>query len=222
MEEVAICSDIHGNLPALEKFLEETDDVDKRVFLGDVVGYCGPFPNECVRLVRDEFDYILSGNHDRMVSTQSVDEKYQKRPRLNEGIVKSIELTDSSSCEFLKTIPEEIIIELNGQEILLTHSNPFEEDGYVYSEEFEDVYDRMDVDHIFIGHTHEQAVQHFDDGFMLNPGSVGLPKKGFDDGRYAIWDGQELTLHSFEYDREVFVEACRDVGLSSEFFESFL
>jgi predicted phosphodiesterase len=113
--EIAICSDIHGNLPALERFLEETQSADKRIFLGDVVGYCGPYPNECLELVKEEFDYILSGNHDRMVSTESVDERYQERSWLNEGIVKSIELSSSGTREFLRDTPEEMNIALDGE-----------------------------------------------------------------------------------------------------------
>ena len=62
---VAVVSDIHGNLNALEAVLAEIDreQPDEIWCLGDVVGY-GPKPNECCRLVRDRATLSLCGNHD--------------------------------------------------------------------------------------------------------------------------------------------------------------
>jgi predicted phosphodiesterase len=62
---VAVLSDIHSNLHALEAVLADVDrqNVDRLWCLGDVVGY-GPRPNECVALVRERADLSLCGNHD--------------------------------------------------------------------------------------------------------------------------------------------------------------
>ncbi|MEI2701099.1 MAG: metallophosphoesterase family protein [Baekduia sp.] len=65
---VAVISDIHGNLPALESVLDEIEGEDlQHVWcLGDTVGY-GADPNDCCRLVRDTTDVVLAGNHDLAV-----------------------------------------------------------------------------------------------------------------------------------------------------------
>lgn len=62
---LAILSDIHSNLPALEAVLEHVDEAapDEIWCLGDVVGY-GASPNECADLVRARCDLCLVGNHD--------------------------------------------------------------------------------------------------------------------------------------------------------------
>jgi predicted phosphodiesterase len=62
---IAVFSDIHANLHALEAVLAAIDDegVDEIWCLGDVVGY-GPRPNECVDLVRERAAVSLCGNHD--------------------------------------------------------------------------------------------------------------------------------------------------------------
>ncbi len=62
---LAILSDIHSNLPALEAVLERVQgaDVDETWCLGDVVGY-GAQPNECAALVRERCSLSLVGNHD--------------------------------------------------------------------------------------------------------------------------------------------------------------
>jgi predicted phosphodiesterase len=65
---IAVFSDIHANLHALEAVLAAIDleSVDELWCLGDLVGY-GPRPNECVDLVRDRADVSLCGNHDLAV-----------------------------------------------------------------------------------------------------------------------------------------------------------
>jgi predicted phosphodiesterase len=65
---VAVISDIHANLVALEAVLEALDDEapDEVWCLGDLVGY-GPRPNECCALVRERADVCLVGNHDLAV-----------------------------------------------------------------------------------------------------------------------------------------------------------
>ena len=65
---VAVISDIHGNLHALEAVLADIDSQapDEIWCLGDVVGY-GPRPNECVALARERATVALCGNHDLAV-----------------------------------------------------------------------------------------------------------------------------------------------------------
>ncbi len=65
---VAVLSDIHANLPALEAVLEDTEDagIEERWCLGDVVGY-GAEPNECAELTAARCKVCLVGNHDLAV-----------------------------------------------------------------------------------------------------------------------------------------------------------
>jgi predicted phosphodiesterase len=65
---IAVLSDVHSNLHALEAVLAEVDKsgVDEIWCLGDVVGY-GPRPNECAALVQERTSICLAGNHDLVV-----------------------------------------------------------------------------------------------------------------------------------------------------------
>jgi diadenosine tetraphosphatase ApaH/serine/threonine PP2A family protein phosphatase len=65
---IAVLSDVHANLHALEAVLAEVDaaGVDELWCLGDLVGY-GPRPNECVALLRERAAVCLAGNHDLVV-----------------------------------------------------------------------------------------------------------------------------------------------------------
>ena len=63
---IAIISDIHGNLEALEAVLTHAKDgkADMVYCLGDIVGY-GPNPIECIEKVRENCEFSLVGNHDK-------------------------------------------------------------------------------------------------------------------------------------------------------------
>ena len=65
---IAVVSDVHANLHALDAALAEVDEggFDQIWCLGDIVGY-GPRPNECVALLQERADICLAGNHDLVV-----------------------------------------------------------------------------------------------------------------------------------------------------------
>src|ERR1700759_23050 len=65
---VAVVSDIHSNLHALEAVLAavEAEAPDELWCLGDLVGY-GPRPNECCAAIAEKADVCLAGNHDLAV-----------------------------------------------------------------------------------------------------------------------------------------------------------
>jgi len=62
---IGLISDIHSNLEALSAVLSRLDNmsVDKVICLGDIVGY-GANPVECIKLVKENCDVVLAGNHD--------------------------------------------------------------------------------------------------------------------------------------------------------------
>ena len=60
---IGIVSDVHGNLPALQAVLADMGPVDELWCLGDIVGY-GPYPNECIDLLRGHDCLAVPGNHD--------------------------------------------------------------------------------------------------------------------------------------------------------------
>lgn len=77
---VGIISDVHGNLPALEKALTvlRARGVSAVVSAGDVIGY-GPFPNECIDLLRAETAVGVLGNHELFVLGRANPNLYSRR-----------------------------------------------------------------------------------------------------------------------------------------------
>ncbi|MBL7222296.1 MAG: metallophosphoesterase, partial [Candidatus Brocadiae bacterium] len=79
---IAIISDVHSNLAALEAVLEDirARHVERVICLGDTVGY-GPQPVECLERIR-QFDAVLLGNHDEAIFHSHKTEEFNVRAEL--------------------------------------------------------------------------------------------------------------------------------------------
>ena len=215
--QVAVVSDIHSNLAALEMVLAAIDQEgpDEIWCLGDVVGY-GPKPNECCALIRARADICLGGNHDLAVrGTIDLGEfsgDAAVAARWTAGV-----LSDESRA-FLNTL------EPQGEraEIALYHGSardPVWE--YVLSDEAAAATLTLSPRPIvLVGHSHVALeVQWIDDALdgglaaagtevpldgrvLLNPGSVGQPRDGDPRAAYLILDldGGTAAFHRIAYD----------------------
>ena len=72
MNKIAVFSDIHGNLPALQAVMRDLDErgIEHRYSLGDLVGY-GTFPNEVIQLIREHKIPTVMGNYDEGIGNSS-------------------------------------------------------------------------------------------------------------------------------------------------------
>lgn len=207
---IAVISDIHGNLPALEAVLGEIerDGADEIWCLGDVVGY-GADPNDCVTLVRERCSLCLLGNHDLAVLGKI--DSFSFTPSAAEAVHWTRERLRPQSLAFLSSLgPAD-----RREGIGLFHASP-RDPVWEYVLSTDQAAECMDVqpDRIcLIGHSHISLFFHecapvagrpafrseaegakaeenlelrLNDGanWLLNPGSVGQPRDG--DAR-AAW-----------------------------------
>jgi predicted phosphodiesterase len=100
---LAILSDIHANLPALEAVLADIDEggLGEVWCLGDVVGY-GAQPDECTRLVRERCDLCLVGNHDLAVLDELDVSAFS--PAAAAAVRWTQETADPSTLDFLREL----------------------------------------------------------------------------------------------------------------------
>jgi predicted phosphodiesterase len=116
---LAIVSDIHANLPALEAVLADTEgaDVDQVWCLGDVVGY-GAHPDECARLVAERCALCLVGNHDLAVLRELDDSSFSAAAAA--AVRWTREVATAETIEFLRGLkPAD-----EGREVALYHASP--------------------------------------------------------------------------------------------------
>ncbi|QSG13791.1 metallophosphoesterase family protein [Halapricum desulfuricans] len=209
--KIGVISDVHGNIVALDAVLEDMPDVDELVCAGDVVGY-NPWPGECVDTIRDADAPTIEGNHDRAVVTGQY-------PGFNDMAAAGVEyareqLTDEQ-IEWLAALPTERT--LFGGRVKLVHGHPDDPDHYTRPSEFSpDLLDGEDV--LIMGHTHVQHHEIYDDGIVLNPGSVGQPRDRDHRAAYSIVDLDERTVDErrVEYDTDAVIHEVVEAGLPQQ------
>lgn len=219
MTRLAVLTDIHGNLPALEAVIADAEAQGCTRFanLGDSLS--GPlWPAETADLLIARDWPTIAGNHERQLLT--VD-----RARMNASDAFARDALEDRHLSWLASLPPTLDW---SPDILLCHGTPTDDlEHFLHTVEHGGVRDASDIElldragehHqavILCGHTHVPRVMTLADGrTVANPGSVGL--QAYDDdhpepyrvengdpfARYAIVDGTEVTLRAVDYDHEL-------------------
>ena len=121
---IAIISDIHGNLEALNATIKDIEkkNVDKIFCLGDTIGK-GIHPTECLKIVREKCEVILKGNNDRFFSEEH-NESEQISEINKKRIVWNNSLISKSDKEFLRKLPFSYEFYMSGSLIRIFHATP--------------------------------------------------------------------------------------------------
>ncbi|MEO8289076.1 MAG: metallophosphoesterase family protein [Chloroflexota bacterium] len=202
---VAIFSDIHGNLPALEAVLADIDarGLRERYCLGDLVGY-GTFPNEVVEIIREHEIPCVMGNYDLGVGNDSDDCGCAYKDAYSEALGKrsiawSNAHTRDGNKAFLRALPLQIALELGELRVMLVHGSPRRVNEYLYEDRpdasLERLLDAVESDVLVCGHTHIPYHRVLPSGrHVINEGSVGKPKDNNPDVCYVVLDAEGSKL----------------------------
>ena len=196
---VAVLSDVHSNLRALEAVLAEIDagGFDEIWFLGDLVGY-GPKPNECAALLQERAAICLAGNHDLVVLGKIEIDAFAGEAAAAARWTQTV--LDDTARSFLDTLQPQAV----APGVELFHGSPRDPVwDYVLSDGVAAIaFVLTEAPLLLVGHSHvalELSVGHELRGEpapagtrlelgglrrLLNPGSVGQPRDG--DAR-AAW-----------------------------------
>lgn len=199
MRRIALFSDIHGNLPALDAVLADIESVgiDEVYCLGDLVGY-GPDPAGVVERMRTSGIPTIKGNYDEGIGEHRGEcGCYYVTEQAKSDGAASYAFTDAALNEadhaWLAALPAEIRIEHEGVRILLAHGSPRKINEYLLPDRQETQLVRLaeqaDADVVGVGHVHipyhrsmtapDGRVVHY-----VSTGSVGKPKDG---DPHACW-----------------------------------
>jgi putative phosphoesterase len=206
--EIGVISDVHGNTVALDAVFADMPAVDALACAGDVVGY-NPWHAECVAAVRERSIPTVSGNHDRAVASET---RFAFNSMAGAGVAHARETLTEDQIEWLRSLPT-TRREFDGR-VRIVHGHPENPDRYTYTGEFSpDLLGEEDV--LVLGHTHVQGHERFDEGVVMNPGSVGQPRDGDPRAAYAVLDLDDLTVteHRVEYDIDRVREAVAEADL---------
>ncbi|MBX5489961.1 MAG: metallophosphoesterase family protein [Chloroflexi bacterium] len=208
---VAVLSDIHSNLAALEAVLADAGAVDAVWCLGDVVGY-GPDPNECIERLRELHAVCIVGNHDLAAVGRAPLVDFHAEAAAAARWTRR-QLTPENR-EWLMTRPERVV--LADQHATLVHGSPRDPIWeYVLNTQIAaGNLPYFDTLLCLIGHTHlpssfqelaggrievtlreaGSCVRLSEGRLIANPGSVGQPRDGNPAASYLLYEPEQGTL----------------------------
>ncbi|MBO6088568.1 metallophosphoesterase family protein [bacterium] len=213
--KVAIISDIHANYQALEAVLKDIREqgCERILCLGDIA-MAGPEPQKVIDFVRKQNWDIIQGNTDKMIAEYSpelADSVRKVFPVMGNALADDVKILDNESIDYLKNLPEQKELEIEGVRILLVHGSPRRNNEDILPDrpisEIEEIVKGVNADLIFCGHTHVPCgYQTNNKKTVVNVGSVGRPMTKNPNACYVVADfnNKEYVIeHRFvDYDRE--------------------
>ncbi|MFB6215892.1 MAG: metallophosphoesterase, partial [Candidatus Aenigmatarchaeota archaeon] len=196
---IGMISDIHSNMVALSRVLEELENKnpDYILCLGDIVGY-GPQPNEVCEELRERENVIaVKGNHDQAVLSGDTE-------KLNEAATQAVKWTrekiDENNLQFLKSLNRYEALEFEQFHVFAVHGSPRDYlNEYVYEdtpeEELEEMFEETKAHLIATGHTHIPYVREVGTRLFMNAGSVGQPRDRDRRSSYVVIDTEERSVN---------------------------
>jgi len=228
---IAVLSDIHSNLVALDAVLGSLGTVDAVWHLGDMVGY-GPEPDGVVERLRAVGAIGVKGNHDDAACGGESIERFTPDARTAAEWTRSH--MSAQTRAYLIALPERL--ELQSGDFTLVHGSP-REPLFEYLDNAAAARDNLTAlttAYCLVGHTHVPLIIREENGLIrarlvesdsriglderstfLNPGSVGQPRDGDPRASYMLidMDAALVTWHRVEYDLGATQEAILAAGL---------
>jgi putative phosphoesterase len=237
LNRVAVITDIHGNLPALEASLEAIDQigVDAIYCGGDLVGY-GPHPNEVCALIEDRAIPTIYGNYDYAIARDLEDcgcayVTQHDRELGQQSVTWTLAHTDQRAKDFMRGLPFDLHFKLGDVPIHLVHGSPRKVNEYLFEEKPARLYERLaraeDAQVLVFGHTHKPWIHSYGGVLFVNCGSVGKPKDGDPRCAFAVLEldaaGEvQVSIDRVPYDAEAVAREVAAAGLPGEYAEKLV
>ncbi len=230
-----VVSDLHSNWEALEAVLDDARGrYDRIVCCGDLAGY-GPEPNRVLDWARANLFAVVRGNHDRACCGMEDLEWFN--PVARAASVWTMAQLSVTNFDYLRQLPAGPL-RVDGFQLI--HGSPLNEDEYIISAtDARNVFDYLEANVSFFGHTHLQCgyaradgyfqiMRMFDpfqaevwhrldrDGiYLINAGSVGQPRDGDSRAAFALFDTDtmEVVQRRVHYDHETTRRKIEAAGL---------
>jgi putative phosphoesterase len=238
---IALFSDIHANLPALNAFFLDVEKhkPDAIYCLGDLVGY-NVWPNEVIEEIRRRGIATIAGNHDLKVDSMGNGNAAVSVTGKNYAY----DIIGTAERAYLRKLPSHlrVMFQLNDDlfTLLMVHGSPRSANEYLFEEIEEaalvDTMTAAKADILCFGHTHKpycRTISSVENGvarylYAINTGSIGKPKDDDPRGSYVLLhidekssafckDTIKAEIIRFEYDVETAARGVEESPLPQEF-----
>lgn len=229
-----VCSDIHGNVRALDAVLARYREEQpcEFLFLGDCVGY-GPHPAGCLqRIAGLPRAHLILGNHDAALLDETMTE------RMSQGAIDALGWSSREIGEAERTVlRERFALYWRSGGIFASHASPVKPGRWTYvfsAVEATEIFNAFAFHICFTGHTHLPMLCTVsfgevvfpsgiaieldeNDRYVINPGSVGQPRDGDPRASCIVYDTgtREIVLHRIPYDVETTIADFEGTSIPS-------
>ena len=227
LHRIAVLSDIHGNLPALEAVLDDMRQYqpDGVIVAGDYTG--GPQPNETIPLLSSTRGWMICGNSDEgVLSYDGLEAPQEWRTHLQYALLRwACRHVSEESVAFLRSLPTQRLVHIGGADaIRVVHGSPRNQSESIYPDRDPDllrtILEQVVEPVLICGHTHEPWEWRRNGKLALNPGAVCGPLNGFVGAQYALltWrtDHWDVEHRAIPYDIQRVRTAFCESGLLEE------
>ena len=225
--KIAVISDIHGNLPALEAALSLINDhnVDMILGAGDWIGY-GPFPTEVIDRLKTAGVKCIRGNYDvKAINAIKNPENYVKKLKMHKwSVLKwTVNQLKPAHVKWIRSLPDSRELEpIKNCTIRMFHGSPEGNEGRIYpsitGRAIASMSNEPLPDVLIAGHTHIPFVKEVDGCLIMNPGSAGQPVDGDSRPTFGLLEINEKGLPfgqiiRFDYPEKTLLAAIERAGL---------
>ena len=223
--KIAIVSNIHANLNALDAVIQDAERRGVTVFInaGNSVGY-GAFPNEVIHTLYSKNTLSVIGNYDlEVLDTNTIGKGPEKfaleYPR--KALVKPFET-------YLRAFPIKLELEVAHKKLLIVHGTLDKVDEFFNhdtpEERFEEIAKKAGAEIIVLGHSEEQFTKKAGGALFINPGSVGKSIDGIPKASYAVITSSPFSVELLRvsYDVEAAADALRKKGAPESYSQMLL
>ncbi|MCP4024337.1 MAG: metallophosphoesterase [Desulfobacteraceae bacterium] len=239
---LAVISDIHSNMEALTAVLEDIskNKIDKTISLGDNIGY-GPEPEEVILELEKRSILSVLGNHELAF----LDDQYLKtfNPYARKALEINRRLISPHGQAFIESLPPYLV----KYDARFVHGVPPDFIGkYIIKladKALEHIMCDLSQRVSFVGHTHQSRIYMYSNGklktkklrkmtfslaktsrYIINTGSVGQPRDGYNEAKYVIWDSEQNTVESrhIAYDCQKASEKIKKAGIPKRYADQLI
>jgi len=233
---VAVITDIHGNLPALEAALARIEEqgIEEIYCGGDLVGY-GPHPTEVCALLEARDIPTIYGNYDYAIARDLedcgcayVDQRDRELGR--RSVEWTLAHTSPEAKAFMRSLPFDLRFGVSDAQVHLVHGSPRKVNEYLFEDKPASLYQRLaraeEAGTLVFGHTHKPWIHEYGGVLFVNCGSVGKPKDGDPRAAFAVLDpdGDRLAarIERVAYDAGAVAREVAAAGLPTEYAEKLV
>lgn len=209
--KIAVLSDIHGNVVALEEALKDAKEqnVDEYIVLGDIITDL-PFTDEVIDIVKELTPYVIKGNRESyLLSYEQTKEDDKWKTLQSQSVCCYLKYTRQDNIKYMRNLPENLVLEFEGVKIKAVHGSPYDVAELLYFNTplMDKVFNELEEDILVYGHNHTPASYEERDGkIVVQVGTMGMHNNGIGKPQYTIITCEngkvKLDIRTIDYNKE--------------------